>query len=98
MTTVTGANAARQGAKRTTSYAPCTKDQFDRSTEGDDGQTGACKRVLNAKYAPYVDMSPVQIPSGDIITTLSGPAQGSIAVLNQSGLTETHRLKLARCP
>ena len=98
MTIISGANAARQSTKRTTSYAPCTKDQFDRWTEGDDSQTGACKRALDIKYAPYVDVSPVQIPSGDLITTLSGPAQGFIAVLNPSRLTETRRLKLARCP
>jgi hypothetical protein len=98
LTTVTGANAAQQSTKRTTGYAPCTKHQFEQWTEGDDTQTGACKRALDAKYAPYVDMSPVALPSGDIITTLSGPAQGTIAVLNPTGLTETHRLRLARCP
>jgi hypothetical protein len=76
MTIVTGANAAKQATKRITSYAPCTKDQFDQWTRSEDPQTGACERVLDAKYKPYVDMSPVQLPSGDIITTLSGPAQG----------------------
>jgi hypothetical protein len=98
MTIVTGANAARQITRRITSYAPCTKNQFETWTEGDDSQTGACKRALDAKYKPYVDMSPVLLPSGDIITTLSGPAQGYIALLNPAGLTERHRLKLARCP
>jgi hypothetical protein len=98
MTTVTGANAAKQSAKRTASYAPCTKDQFERWTRSEEIKTGACKRVLDAKYQPYVDMSPVQLPSGDIITPLSGPAQGYIAVLNPVGLTEKHRLKLAHCP
>ena len=98
MTIVTGANVATQNIKRATSYAPCTKDQFEDWALGDDSQTGACKQVLEAKYAPYVDMSPVQLPSGDIITTLSGPARGEIAVLNPTGLTETHRLRLARCP
>jgi hypothetical protein len=98
MTIVTGATAAKQSTKRTVSYAPCTNDQFDQWTRAEDTPTGACKRVLDAKYKPYVDMSPVQLPSGDIITTLSGPAQGYIAVLNPAGLTERHRLKLARCP
>ena len=32
MTIVTGANAAKQATKRITSYAPCTKDQFDQWT------------------------------------------------------------------
>jgi hypothetical protein len=94
----TGANAARQSTKRTASYAPCTKDQFEQWTRSEDIKTDACKRVLDAKYQPYVDMSPVQRPSGDIITPLSGPAQGYLAVLNPVGLTEKHRLKLARCP
>ena len=98
MTTVTGASAARQSTKRTVSYAPCTKDQFEQWTRSEDIKTGGCKRVLDAKYQPYVDMSPVQLPSGDIITPLSGPAQGYIAALNPVGLTEKHRLKLARCP
>jgi hypothetical protein len=98
MTIITGANAAKQNTKRAVSYAPCTKNQFEVWTEGDDSQTGACRRVLDAKFKPYVDMSPVQLPSGDIMTTLSGPAQGYIVVLNPAGLTERHRLKLARCP
>jgi hypothetical protein len=98
MIVVTGANAARQSTKRTTSYAPCTTDQFEDWTRGGDIKARACKHVLDAKYAPYVDMSPVQLPSGDIITTLSGPAQGHLAVLNPIDLTEKHRLKLARCP
>jgi hypothetical protein len=98
MTIVTGANTAKQSTKRTTSYAPCTKDQFEQWTRSEDIKSGACKRTLDAKYAPYVNMSPVQLPSGDIITPLSGPAQGAMAVLNPAGLTETRRLKLARCP
>jgi hypothetical protein len=98
MTIVTGANAARQSIERTTSFAPCTKDQFEQWTRAEDTEKGACKRVLAANYAPYVDISPVQLPSGDIITPLSGPAQGYLAVLNPVGLTEKHRLKLARCP
>jgi hypothetical protein len=102
-TAALGASAAtaipgRGRHKRITSYAPCTKDQFDQWTRSEDPQTGACERVLDAEYKPYVDMSPVQLPSGDIITTLSGPAQGYIAVLSPAGLTERHRLKLARCP
>jgi len=97
MTTVTGANVARQSSKRTVNYAPCTRRQFEQWLQGDDSQTGACKRLLDAKYKPYVDMSPVQLSSGDIITTLSGLAQGDIAVLNRVGLTEVRRLKLARC-
>ena len=98
MTIVTGANAARQSTKRTVNYAPCTTDQFEQWMRGEDTGNGACKRVLAANYAPYVDISPVQLPSGDIITPLSGPAQGYLAVLNPVGLTEKHRLKLARCP
>jgi hypothetical protein len=98
MTIVTGANAAKQSIKRNVSYAPCTKDQFEQWTRSEDIKSSACKRTLDAKYAPYVDMSPVQLPSGDIITTLSGPAQGYLAVLNPIGLTEKRRLKLARCP
>jgi hypothetical protein len=98
LTTVTGANVAKQSTKRATGYAPCTKDQFEQWTEGDESQTGRCKRALDAKYEPYVDISPVQLPSGEIITALSGPARGYLAVLNPAGLTETHRLKLARCP
>jgi hypothetical protein len=98
MTTVTGANGAKHTTKRNTSYAPCTKTQFGQWTEGDGTQAGACKRTLDARYVPYVDMSPVQLPSGEIITTLSGPAQGYIAVLDPAGLTEKRRLKLARCP
>jgi hypothetical protein len=97
MTIVTGANAGQQSTKRIASYAPCTKHQFEQWTEGDDSQVGACRRILDAKYAPYVDMSPVQLPSGDIITTLSGPAQGYIAILNPVDLTEKKRFKLARC-
>jgi hypothetical protein len=98
MTIVTGANAARQSIERTTSFAPCTKDQFEQWTRAEDTEKGACKRVLAANYAPYVDISPVQLPSGDIITPLSGPALGYLAVLNPPGLTEKHRLELARCP
>ena len=99
LTIVSGANAAKQITKRAVSYAPCTKPQFEVWTEGDDSQqTGACRHVLDAKYKPYVDMSPVQLPSGDILTPLSGPAQGYMAVLNPAGLTERRRLKLARCP
>lgn len=98
MTIVTGANTAKQNTKRTNSHAPCTKDQFEEWTESGDNQTGACKRTLDTKYKPYVNMSPVQLPSGDIITTLSGPAHGYIAVLRPADLTERYRLKLARCP
>jgi hypothetical protein len=98
MTIITGANAAKQSIKRSVGYAPCTKDQFEQWTRSEEIKTGACKRTLDAKYAPYVDISPVQLPSGDIITRLSGPAQGYLAVLNRLGLTENHRLKLARCP
>jgi hypothetical protein len=98
MTIVTGANAAKQSIKRTASYAPCTKDQFEQWARSEEIKAGACKRTLDAKYAPYVDMSPVQLPSGDVITTLSGPAQGYIAVLNPVSLTEKYRLKLSRCP
>jgi hypothetical protein len=98
MIVITGANAARKSTKRTTGYAPCTTDQFEQWTRGEDTGKGACKRVLAANYAPYVDISPVQLPSGDFTTTLSGPAQGYLTVLNPVGLTEKHRLKLARCP
>jgi hypothetical protein len=97
MTIITGANTARQSTKRTASFAPCTEDQFAQWVEGDDSQTGACKRTLDAKYAPYVNLSPIALPSGDLITTLSGPEQGTIVVLNPTALTEIRRLKLARC-
>jgi len=99
LTIVTGANAAKRSTKRTVSYAPCTKGQFEQWTQSDgEVESRTCKRVLDAKYRPYVDMSPVQLPSGDIVTTLSGRAQGDIAVLNPAGLTEKRRLRLARCP
>jgi hypothetical protein len=98
MIVVTGANAVRQSTKRTTSYAPCTTDQFEQWMRGEDTGKGACKRVLAANYAPYIDISPAQLPSGDIITTLSGPAQGYLAVLNPVDLTEKYRIRLARCP
>jgi len=48
MTIVTGANAARQSIERTTSFAPCTKDQFEQWTRAEDTEKGACKRVLAA--------------------------------------------------
>src|SRR5262249_54457470 len=99
LTTVTGANAAKQTTKRTVSYTPCTKKQFEQWAQDSGEVEGrACKRVLGAKYRPYVDISLVQLPSGDIVTTLSGPAQGNIAVLNPTGLSEKRRLRLARCP
>ena len=91
-------DAIHRSSAVATSFAPCTKDQFEQWTRAEDTEKGACKRVLAANYAPYVDISPVQLPSGDIITPLSGPAQGYLAVLNPVGLTEKHRLKLARCP
>ena len=98
LTIVTGANAAKKTTKRTVSYTPCTKDQFEEWTLGDDGSLkGACKAAIDAKYRPYVDVSPIQAPSGDIVVALSGPAQGSLAVLNPATLKETRRLKLARC-
>jgi hypothetical protein len=97
MTIITGANAARQRIKRTTNYAPCTKGQFERWARSENIKAGACERTLDANYAPYVDMSPVALPSGDILTPLSGPAQGYIAALNPVDLTEKRRLKLARC-
>jgi hypothetical protein len=96
--TVTGANAAKKITKRTVSYAPCTADQFSAWIEADDSGNQACNRVLAAKYAPYVNMSSAQLSSGDIITALSGPAQGKVAVLNPAGLTERRRLNLPKCP
>jgi hypothetical protein len=96
---VTGANARSRSIKRLVSYAPCTKKQFDGWTRSDDSNLPeACKRTLDAKYQPYVDISLAQLTSGDIIAALSGPAEGSIAVLDPNGLTEKRRLKLARCP
>jgi hypothetical protein len=97
LTTVTGANVARQRTKRNASYAPCTSDRFEEWANGDSNQTRACRRVLDARFEPYVDISPVELPSGELITALRGPAQGYIAVLNPAGLTEKRRLKLARC-
>ena len=98
MTTVTGANVETQSSKRAVSYAPCKKSQFeDDWLLGDDSQTGACKRTLDAKYNLYKNMSPALLPSGDIVSTLSGPAQGNLVVLNESRLTEVRRVKLARC-
>jgi hypothetical protein len=97
MTTVTGANGGKQSSKRTVSYAPCKESEFEAWTRAEDGPKGACKRVLDAKYMPYTQMSPALLPSGDIITTLTGPAHGNIAVLRQAGLTELRRMKLARC-
>ncbi len=98
LTTVTGANIEKQSSRRAVSYAPCKKSQFeDDWMLGDDSQTGACKRALDAKYNPYVDMSPALLPTGDIVATLSGPAQGNLVVLNRAGLTEVRRVKLARC-
>jgi hypothetical protein len=98
MIIVTGANAAKKITKRAVRYAPCTADQFSAWIETDDSQNRACNSVLGAKYAPYVNMSPAQLPSGDIIATLSGPAQGKITVLNPAGLTERRRLNLPKCP
>jgi hypothetical protein len=95
--TVTGANAAKRSTARKVSYAPCTEAQFDEWTLGKDEETGACKRALDAKYKPYVNMAPVELASGHIATTLSGPAQGQLALLNPATLTETRRLTLARC-
>jgi hypothetical protein len=97
LTTVTGANVARQRTKRNASWAPCTNDQFEEWGSGDGRQTRACRRVLDARFEPYVDISPVQLPSGELITALSGPALGYMAVLNPARLTETRRLRLARC-
>jgi len=101
LTIVTGANAAKKTIKRAVSYAPCTADQFEQWTLGDDESpkgAWACKAAISAKYKPYVDVTPIEGPSGDIVVALSGPAQGSLAVLNPTGLTEKRRLKLARCP
>jgi hypothetical protein len=98
LTIVTGANTAKQSIKRSTSYAPCTKDQFDKWARFEAMHADACRRTLDAKYKPYIDASPLQLPSGDIITALSGPAQGSVAVLRPADLSEKYRLKLARCP
>jgi hypothetical protein len=98
MITVSGANGAAQSVKRNVNHSPCTADQFEQWLEGDESETGSCKRALESKYRPYVDMSPVLLPSGDIIATLSGPAQGTIAVLNPTDLTEKRRLKVPRCP
>ena len=62
LTIVTGANAAKQSTKRTVSYTPCTKEKFEQWTQ-DNGEVESrtCKRVLDAKYRPYVDMSPVRL-------------------------------------
>jgi hypothetical protein len=98
MTIVSGANAATQSTRRNTTFAPCTKDQFDKWARFEGMHADACRRTLDAKYKPYIDMSPLQLPSGDFVTALSGPAQGSLAVLRPSDLTEKYRLKLARCP
>jgi hypothetical protein len=97
MIVVSGSNATKRIIKRSVSYSPCTTDQFNQWVNGNDNQPGACKRVLDTSYGPYADMSPVQLPSGDIITTLSGPAQGYIAVLDPANLREIRRLPLARC-
>ena len=40
----------KKATRRAVSYAPCTKSQFEVWTEGDDTQTGSCRRVLDAKY------------------------------------------------
>jgi hypothetical protein len=98
MITVSGANGAAQSVKRNVNHSPCTEDQFERWLESDETETGACKRALDSRYRPYVDMSPALLPSGDIVATLSGPEQGTIAVLNPADLTEKRRLKVARCP
>jgi hypothetical protein len=98
MTIVTGANAAKQSTRRSSSYAPCTKDEFGKWTRFESVHNDTCRRTLDAKYKPYIDVSPLQLPSGDIITALSGPAQGNLAVLKPADLTEKYRLKLARCP
>jgi hypothetical protein len=97
MIVVSGGNAAKRTIKRSVSYLPCTTEQFNQWIIGNDDQTGACKRVLDTRYEPYADISPVQLPSGDIITTLSGPAQGYVAVLDPANLKEMRRLTLARC-
>ena len=98
LTIVSGANAAKQITKRSTSYAPCTKDQFDKWARFEGMHADACSRTLDAKYKPYIDVSPIQSTSGDIITPLSGPAQGYMAFLKPADLTERYRLKLRRCP
>jgi hypothetical protein len=98
LTIVTGANAAKQSTKRSVSYAPCSEDQFEKWARFESMHADACRRTLDAKYKPYIDVSPLQLPSGDIITALSGPAQGYLAVLRPADLSEKYRLKLVRCP
>ena len=97
MTIVIGANAAKQNIKRNAGHAPCTKDQFDKWARFEGVAADACRRTLGVKYKPYIDVSPLQLPSGDIITALSGPSQGDLAVLRPTDLSEKYRLKLARC-
>ena len=98
MMIVTGANAAKKMTKRTVSYSPCTADQFDAWVRTEDVQNRACNRVLAARYAPYVNTSLAQLPSGDVLATLSGSAQGQIAVLDPVGLTKRRQLNLRKCP
>jgi hypothetical protein len=95
---VTGANAAKQSIKRNVSFQPCTTDQLDKWARFESVRADACRGTLDLKYKPYIDVSPLQLPSGDIITALSGPDQGSLAVLRPTDLSEKYRLKLARCP
>jgi hypothetical protein len=97
MTTVSGANAATQGTKRIASYAPCTKDQFETWAWSEDIPPGACKRVLDAKFDPYTEISLAQLPSGDFVVALGGAARGDIAILSRTGLTQARRQALARC-
>lgn len=94
---VSVATSARQRLKRAVSPAPCTRKHMQSFAEGDLSLPPACRNAIRARFEPYLAMSALRLANGDVLTTLTGPAHGQLALLAGRTLAERKRIQLLRC-
>lgn len=89
----------RQEIKRAVDLSACIKDEIDNNLNvGDLGSVSVgCKKVVATDFEPYFDLNPIRLPSGDLLSALSGKFRGSLAIFDGKTLAIKKRWKLPRC-
>jgi hypothetical protein len=97
VTVVDGASTKGKTTKRKVPKPPadCAPQAPDLDTESEDPKVKACVAFANKHYAPYVDVTLVDDPSGT--AAFVGVAHGELFTVDKN-LVETSRVKLPVCP
>jgi hypothetical protein len=89
---------ARTQQKRPIGTGACGQADMMNIVTGDfQSLSKRCTPHARVAFEPYFGTSPVRLPDGTLLTPLSGPAYGSMAILDGRTLAERRRFRLPRC-